>query len=221
MSARKYTSLILLVAALGTAAFVFRPDAGVVEVSVAAAAENKPILLPLSANVLDAVAPNSYGLLEPVSHFKGRITKKTFGMHITPETSPVEHDRFSGYHTGVDAEYTDTSGDIPVSAISGGVVVVSTWATGYGGVIVVHHSRTDIPPFSLYGHLNPATLLPVGSRVTAGEQLGILGDDHSEQTDGVRKHLHFSLYTGEKFDMRGYVPGTEDLTNWADPLDFF
>jgi murein DD-endopeptidase MepM/ murein hydrolase activator NlpD len=161
-------------------------------------------------------------LIEPVLQFKSRITKKNFGIFITPDTSPVENDRFAGYHTGVDAEFTDTGADIPVYAISSGTIVVRTRANGYGGVIVIRHVINGTPVFALYGHLDPASL-PASDihEVQAGQQIAILGDDHSEETDGVRKHLHFSIYTGEKIDYRGYVQTEEELQMWLNPLDLF
>jgi len=51
--------------------------------------------------------------------------------------------------------------------------------------------------------------------------MGILGDDHSEETDGARKHLHFSIYVGEKMDYHGYIQTQEELSNWLNPLDFY
>lgn len=222
MTDLKPIKLVLTAAVLATATLALGTGSAVAPAPVRAAVADRPHLLPLTANIADSVtASSSVGLFEPVTHFKDRITKKTFGMYITPATSPVEHDKFSGFHTGVDAEFTDTTGAVPVVAVADGVVVFSRWATGYGGVIVVKNARDDIPRYALYGHLNAATLLPVGTHVTAGQRLGLLGDDHSEQTDGVRKHLHFSLYTGDVLDIRGYVPTKEDLANWADPLAFF
>jgi len=46
-------------------------------------------------------------LVLPVNQFFARITKKPFGVYITPETSPVQPEKFTGYHTGVDVEFVD------------------------------------------------------------------------------------------------------------------
>jgi len=163
-----------------------------------------------------------FGLVEPVSGFKQNITKKPFGIFITPENSPVENDKFAGYHTGVDSEFTDNSAEISVLAIADGTVIVSTWTTGYGGVVVIKHMIKNVPLFALYGHLDKASFLPTGTtQVKAGDQIGVLGDDHSEETDGARKHLHFSIYTREKVDFRGYVPTEEELSYWLNPLDLY
>jgi len=61
----------------------------------------------------------------------------------------------------------------------------------------------------------------VTTQVKTGDQMGILGDDHSEETDGARKHLHFSIYVGEKMDYHGYIQTQEELSNWLNPLDFY
>ncbi len=166
-------------------------------------------------------APNLQ-LIEPVDGFRERITKKFYGIYITPETSPVQPDRFTGYHTGVDAEFTDAVEDIPVRAIADGTIVVKKWASGYGGVVVLKHNINGTSVFAIYGHLDPASL-PLDNivKVKAGQQIGILGDDHSEETDGVRKHLHFSIQSGDQLDMRGYVQTPEELAKWLNPLDFY
>jgi len=161
-------------------------------------------------------------LAEPVSGFKTRITKKSFGIFISPENSPVENDRFLGYHNGVDAEFEDVEGDVPVKAIADGIIIFRDWVSGYGGVIVIKHTIKDISFLALYGHVDPASLPPSTiTTVKAGQQIAILGDNHSEETDGVRKHLHFSILPGEELDFHGYVQTEEELGKWLNPLDLF
>lgn len=200
----KKLTLFSVAVVLGATTFIFRPVSA-----------QKPTLLPLSANVLDVtVSSHSFGLTEPVAQFKERITRLRFGQYLTLNR-PI------GFHTGVDVEYADTLADVPVEAVADGTVIISRWASGYGGVIVVQNTRSDIPRFALYGHLNPASLVAMGIHVTAGQQLGILGHDHSKETGGARKHLHFAFYTGETMNILGYVPDSAALINWADPLRFF
>src|SRR3990167_7147055 len=45
-----------------------------------------------------SASPVSY----PISDWLSRITKKKFGQYITPQTSPVQPERFTGYHTAAD-----------------------------------------------------------------------------------------------------------------------
>ncbi len=161
-------------------------------------------------------------LVEPVEGFKERITKKPFGLYITPETSPVSPDKFTGYHTGVDSEFTDTGKEVPVRAIADGTIVVRTWASGYGGVIAIRHIINGVPLFAVYGHLDPKSFLAADiTEVKAGQQIAVLGDNHSDETDGARKHLHFSIYSGEKLDLHGYVQTKEELAPWLNPLDLY
>src|SRR3989344_5973294 len=152
----------------------------------------------LSAALKIELPKNATGLLEPIDEFKPRIKKKTFGPHITPQTSPVQPDRFYGYHTGVDVEYEDRNEDIPVRAIADGTIIFRGFASGYVGVIVILHFFNGTTLQALYGHLDPASLLSSGtSQVEAGEQTGISGAGYTKENDGTRKHLHFSLREGE------------------------
>ncbi len=160
-------------------------------------------------------------LISPVRDFSNRITKKNFGIFITPGTSPVENDRFTGYHNGVDVEFTDTEEEVPVYAIADGTIVTRNWVKGYGGVIIIKHSVNGADFYALYGHLDQASFIASSvSQVSAGQQIAVLGDDHSQETDGVRKHLHFSVSTTEVLDLRGYVRTEAELSHWLNPLDF-
>jgi len=178
----------------------------------------------LAASLDNATEKNSVentGILEPVAEFQDRITKKPFGIYITPKTSPVQPDRFTGYHAGVDIEYGDLSEDIIVRAIADGAVIISKKASGYGGVIVVHHSMYGKNILALYGHLNPESMLKAGIKVRKGQALGFLGRAYSEETDGARKHLHFAILKENSPDLRGYVQNKEELDGWYDPIKFY
>ena len=165
------------------------------------------------------LAGQETALTEPVPEFKARITKKAFGTFITPETSPVQPDRFKGFHTGIDVEFTDISDDIQVRAITDGTLVLSRFASGYGGVVVIRHEIVGKPYIVLYGHLDPGSMPPTDKvHVAAGEVIGVLGEGFSQETDGARKHLHFSVRSGNDLDIRGYVDEANELSAWIDPL---
>jgi len=167
------------------------------------------------------VSASQAGFTEPIDELRSRITKKPFGIFITPENSPVQPERFRGYHTGVDVEYTDKPDvDIPVRSIAAGQVVQAGRAAGYGGVLVVSHKIGDETKLSLYGHLDPASLAKVGSEVSAGQQIGALGEGGSAETDGERKHLHFGIIKGQTVNLKGYIQNKQDLIGWEDPLSF-
>lgn len=169
------------------------------------------------------VAPlaSAQNVVQPVANFAARITKKPFGIFITSQNSPVQPERFSGYHTGADVEYDDTAEDVPVRAIIAGTVLQSRTASGYGGVVVIQHEINGEPVVAIYGHLDPNSLVKVDTTVAAGQQIGILGDHKSSETDGERKHLHFALIPGTKVDLRGYVQSESELAAWRDPRSLF
>lgn len=168
------------------------------------------------------VSAETISLVEPVAEFKARITKKPFGIFITPDASPIEPERFSGYHTGVDVEYDDVADEVPVLAVADGEVVLAQRAGGYGGVIVMRHTIQGEPYVAVLGHLDPGALPGVGSKLTAGAVIGRLGEGGTSETDGERKHLHFAMMKDSgRIDLRGYVATKEELINWIDPLKFF
>lgn len=169
----------------------------------------------------DVPAELSQLLTEPVVNFHDRVTKKPFGIYITPTTSPIQPEKFSGYHTGVDVEFTDTEGEVLVVAIADGEVIVSRRVNGYGGVSIVRHEINDENILTLYGHLDPSSLTTAGEFVQAGEQIGHLGKGGTSETDGERKHLHIGMLRGNSVSYLGYVATEEALKGWYDPMDFF
>ncbi len=160
------------------------------------------------------------GIVFPIEEFKGRITKKLFGDYITPKNSPIQPERFSGYHTGVDVEYGDRTDLISVVAITAGEVVLAEWVSGYGGVAIIRHNINDKNYLVVYGHLNPKLLPAKNKIIKSGEQIGVLGEANNE-TDNERKHLHLGVYTGLDLNLRGYVQTEEELMKWIDPLTLF
>ena len=161
------------------------------------------------------------GIVFPIKEFKERITKKSFGDYITPETSPIQPERFSGYHTGVDVEYGDSTIQIPVMAITAGEVVLAEWVSGYGGVAIIRHNINDKNYLIIYGHLNPDSLPEKNKIIKPGEQIGVLGAGYSHDTDNERKHLHVGVYTGLDLNLSGYVQTEEELIKWINPLILF
>lgn len=157
-------------------------------------------------------------LIAPVADWQGRITKKPFGLYITPQNSPVSPEKFTGYHNAIDIEYEDVPTDVPVYAIAAGEVVRSGFVSGYGGMVAIRHNIDDKNYLAIYGHLDPNSLIANGAQISQGQQIGILGEGYTNETDGERKHLHFGIYTKEDVNIRGYVAAEADLSNWIDPL---
>lgn len=149
----------------------------------------------------------------PIAEFRQRITKKTFGEYITLENSPVSPERFKGFHTGIDVEYEDVVGEVPVLAVCNGEIVLSKWVSGYGGVLILKCAEN----YYIYGHLKDSSITK-NLNVLRGEQIGILGEGQTQETDFERKHLHFGI-NKKSADLRGYVQNERELENWIDPLE--
>ena len=159
-------------------------------------------------------------LVEPVKDFKSRITKKPFGIYISPQTSPVQPEKFTGYHTGADAEYSDILEDTPVYAISKGTVEYRGLVNGYGGVLVIKHEIDGQKILVLYGHLRKSSMAAKDTTLNTNDQIAVLGKDKSAETDGERKHLHLGMIKDDKIDFRGYVQSEIELSEWYNPIDF-
>ena len=153
-------------------------------------------------------------LVFPVDEYVERRTYKGFGEYFS--------DRFVGYHAGEDAEYVDDASDVPVYAISEGVIRQQRSVSGYGGLIVVEHAIDGKQITALYGHIDlNSTRFSVGDDVEMGNVLGYLGDHESTETDGERKHLHFGLYEGYDGRINGYESNEVSVLNWLNPSDVF
>ncbi len=160
----------------------------------------------------------------PIADGFSRITKKTFGLYVTPTNSPVQPERFTGYHTGTDFETTlsETSADVVVRAACSGPVRLARWVSGYGGVVVQSCVLGSQSVTVLYGHLRITSVtVRIGSGLNAGQSFAVLGRGYSQETDGERKHLHFAIHRGTTIDLRGYVQKKSDLNQWIDPMSFF
>ena len=79
------------------------------------------------------------GFISPLDDPRERVTKKPFGTQVSPDNSPVQPERFLGYHTGIDFEVSDDERErefVKVRAFCGGEIIQKKQAAGYGGVIV-------------------------------------------------------------------------------------
>jgi hypothetical protein len=157
----------------------------------------------------------------PLTHALDRVTKKTFGMEIHPASSPVQPERFSGFHVGVDFETTpdEADVDVPVSVICDGPLIKKGYATGYGGYALQACKLEGKDIVVLYGHMHLQTIVPVAKQaLKRGDHLGMLGKGYSSETDGERKHLHLGVHRGTGIDIRGYVDNRSEIAQWVDVL---
>jgi len=163
-------------------------------------------------------------LTMPIANGLESISKKPFGIYITPQNSPVSPEKFKGYHTGTDFEtFEDEQNiEVPIFAVCDGKLILKKYASGYGGVIVQSCQLDGQNVTVLYGHLKLASItLKVGDAITAGQQLGVRGDGYSAKTDSERKHLHLSNHKGTEIVLLGYVQNEKDLSQWLNPTDYF
>jgi murein DD-endopeptidase MepM/ murein hydrolase activator NlpD len=197
-------------------------------ISAACGMANKPAPAPVSPMAspdtkLSPVTQTAALLTEPISGGLSRITKKGFGLYVSPGHSPVSPEKFTGYHTGIDFETTpaEQAIDVPVDAACAGKLLLKKYASGYGGVAVQSCVLDGQSVTLIYGHLRLSSITPnKGDTLAAGQQIAILGTDYSSETDGERKHLHFGIHIGTAINILGYVQKQNDLSSWEDPIQF-
>ncbi len=157
----------------------------------------------------------------PMDNALERVTKKSFGIKISPQDSPIMPEKFSGYHTGVDFEVlsAEENSKITIKAICDGKLLLKRQASGYGGVMVQSCQLNGQAITVVYGHLSLASVsLAIGDSIKAGQTIALLGKGFSQETDGERKHLHLSIHLGSGINIRGYVDQVGELQSWLDPL---
>lgn len=158
----------------------------------------------------------------PISRANERVTKKPFGLKVSPADSPVSPEKFAGYHTATDFETFDNEQnvDVDIFAICTGPLKLKRFATGYGGVIVQECVINDEDVTVVYGHLKLSSIkAEINDLLSMGEKIGVLGDGFSDETDGERKHLHLGIHKGKEINILGYVQSESELEEWVDFMD--
>jgi hypothetical protein len=163
---------------------------------------------------------SSSGFFPPLTRAAERVTKKKFGVFITPQNSPVQPEKFRGFHTGTDFEIfpDEANVDVPVKAVCSGKLALKKTASGYGGVAVQSCKLNGESITVVYGHIKLSSIASnVGEDINTGDTLGILGKGYSTETDGERKHLHLGFHKGAAVSILGYIQNQAELSNWIDP----
>lgn len=169
-------------------------------------------------------AQSENSLSAPMDRVDERITKKPFGKYVHPQDSPVNPERFTGYHTAIDLEAfpEEAEKDVPVKAICSGPLLQKHQASGYGGVAVQACRIQNEPITVIYGHLALSSIkTKKGEELKKGEEIGLLGAGFSPDTDNERKHLHLGIHKGEEINILGYVQSQQNLSDWIDPCLYF
>ena len=99
----------------------------------------------------------------------------------------------STYHKGVDLGRDRSRPETPVRSVAAGVVRASGWNDYRGWMVLVDHDGFQ----TRYQHLKSAGPA-AGSRVRAGQQLGIMGNSSNPAKLKVAVHLHFEVLVGGK-----------------------
>ncbi|MDD2766184.1 MAG: M23 family metallopeptidase [Candidatus Moranbacteria bacterium] len=173
---------------------------------------------PCPTSVLPDIRKEVFGA--PLDQASERIMKKPFGILIDSKTSPVQPERFGGYHTGTDFETfpNEKSVDVSVRAICTGEINMKRQASGYGGLVVQQCTLDGEAISIVYGHLALRSVTAEkGDILIQGDVIGILEMAESIDTDGERKHLHLGIFRGDAINILGYVPSQKELDQWIDP----
>ena len=190
---------------------------------VAVAWKNKPTSpsntnSALTQNQNQSSPQKSPQTVAPIADAVNRITKKPFGLYVTPQNSPVQPERFTGFHSGTDFETTtaEQNTDVPFYAICAGKILAKRFASGYGGVLVQSCTINSQAVTIVYGHVSLTSIKKnIGDDLAQEEKIGSLG--HSpDETDGERKHLHLGIHLGTDINIKGYVNEQSDLSGWLD-----
>lgn len=166
-----------------------------------------------------SVSDKEKPFISPISRAAERVTKKPFGIYVSPSASPVSPERFTGYHTAVDFEILsgEEDADVSVFAICDGEIVYKGNVDGYGGLVIQRCAWENQPVTVLYGHVRLSGIPKgVGENLTAGEQVGFLGEGYTPETDQERKHLHLGIHKGSALEFRGYISEEARLGEWLD-----
>lgn len=158
-------------------------------------------------------------VVSPLTNAASRITKKPFGILVSPTSSPVQPERFSGYHNAVDFEIFsgEESETVMVRAICSGPLISKRVASGYGGLAMQSCTIKGSSVTVLYGHVKISSIRQsVNDAINAGDSFTELGAGGSAETGGERKHLHLGIHKGSSTDIRGYVSKQSELSNWVD-----
>ncbi|OGZ31968.1 MAG: hypothetical protein A2V69_03615 [Candidatus Portnoybacteria bacterium RBG_13_40_8] len=159
----------------------------------------------------------------PIDRWSERITKKPFGIYISPNSSPIQPEHFSGYHTGSDFEIfpDEEDKDVEIKTVCSGKLLEKRYVSGYGGTIVQQCEFENQDITVLYGHLKLSSIgININQQIFAGDKIGILGKGFSSETDGERKHLHISIHKGTNINLAGYVQNSGQLSNWIDIVKY-
>ena len=133
---------------------------------------------------------------------KEHPTKIISGGYLEPRPlyTATAYDKIGNYgpesrtvHLGIDFWLPTNT---PVHALFDGEIAVAVNDHGdkeYGGLVVLKHKEEDLEFYTLYGHLDPASVLHYqkGDTILKGQKIGVLGD--KTVNGNWAPHLHFQV----------------------------
>lgn len=186
--------------------------------------QNQPAASATSNNEPPTTVPDAKEVVAPISRASERVTKKPFGIYITKQNSPVQPEKFNGYHSGTDFETfpEEKDADVAINTVCSGKIAAKRIATGYGGVVTQYCTIDNQAVTVIYGHVRLSSVgAKAGDSLAAGAPLGLLGTGYSAETDGERKHLHLGIVKGQGTDIRGYVAQKPLLNSFINIINLF
>lgn len=115
-------------------------------------------------------------------------------------------------HNGID--YGIPTGAKLYSAINGTVIEVLYDAPGYGKYIKIENDECGV----LYGHMKTLSPISVGTKVVAGQEIGLSGDTGNS----TGPHLHFGVFPKPRDRSNGYAGYIDPFgpeVEWVDELN--
>jgi murein DD-endopeptidase MepM/ murein hydrolase activator NlpD len=173
------------------------PDHSKTETVLAAAANGGPIstsgggmqmvTVQPAANVAVHNAELAHGVAfaQERAEREARLQQPLFVMPVKGVFTSGFGYRWGVLHAGIDIANAIGT---PIRAVSDGVVIDAGPTAGYGMWVKLRHADGTV---TLYGHVN-TTLVSVGQRVMAGDQIATLGN----RGNSTGPHCHFEVLLG-------------------------
>lgn len=133
--------------------------------------------------------------------------------YVITQSFGAQNNGYLGYttHLGIDFDYQDSS---PIYSAGDGIILYSgcndsncgsmqdgnAYGNGFGNMVVIDHGDGL---WTIYGHMLEHPMVEIGESVTAGTQIGKLGNTGNS----TGSHLHFEVHEhGNVVDPNNYLP---------------
>jgi murein DD-endopeptidase MepM/ murein hydrolase activator NlpD len=128
-----------------------------------------------------------------VSNFASMVSVNSVSLAANPTRGACLASGFGARngrtHKGIDLHSRDGG---PIFAAGDGNVIERLYRDDYGNMLLIDHGNGV---YTRYAHLSSfAADIAVGARVTAGQQIGLMGNTAAYQ---IPVHLHYELLTGD------------------------